>query len=90
MYGHARDLASEAAGSARDTASSFEKLLRNTIDTIRDRVRCSRNWLATGQDAPSFVADRMDRRPKLTARTQREGGGKPPFCFDDFKEGPVC
>jgi uncharacterized protein YjbJ (UPF0337 family) len=32
MYGHARDLASEAAGSARDTASSFEKLLRNTIE----------------------------------------------------------
>jgi hypothetical protein len=27
------DLASEAAGTARDTASSFEKLLRNTIET---------------------------------------------------------
>ena len=39
MYGHARDLASEPAGSARDTASSFEKLLRNTIELSHTRPR---------------------------------------------------
>jgi len=33
MYGQARDAASDAAGTARDTASSFEKMLRNTIET---------------------------------------------------------
>jgi uncharacterized protein YjbJ (UPF0337 family) len=33
MYGQARDAASDAAGTARATASSFEKMLRNTIET---------------------------------------------------------
>jgi hypothetical protein len=33
MYCQAHDLASEAVGTARDTASSFGKLLRNTIQT---------------------------------------------------------
>jgi uncharacterized protein YjbJ (UPF0337 family) len=32
-YGHARDIASDAVGTAGDTASSFEKVLRNTIET---------------------------------------------------------
>ncbi len=33
MYGQARDAASDMADTARGTASSFEKLLRNTIET---------------------------------------------------------
>jgi uncharacterized protein YjbJ (UPF0337 family) len=33
LYGQARDAASEMTGTARDTAYSFEKLLRNTIET---------------------------------------------------------
>jgi uncharacterized protein YjbJ (UPF0337 family) len=33
MYGQAREVVFDAAGTARDTASSFEKLLRNTIET---------------------------------------------------------
>jgi uncharacterized protein YjbJ (UPF0337 family) len=33
IYGQARDVASDVAGAARGTASSFEKLLRNTIET---------------------------------------------------------
>ena len=33
MYGQARDVASDAVGTTRDTASSFEKMLRNTIET---------------------------------------------------------
>jgi uncharacterized protein YjbJ (UPF0337 family) len=33
LYGQARDAASDIAGTARGTASSFEKLLRNTIET---------------------------------------------------------
>jgi hypothetical protein len=33
MYGQARDVASDMAGNARDTAASFEKWLRGTIET---------------------------------------------------------
>jgi uncharacterized protein YjbJ (UPF0337 family) len=33
IYGQARDVASDMAGAARGTASSFEKPLRNTIET---------------------------------------------------------
>ena len=33
LYGQARDAASDVAGTAGGTASSFEKLLRNTIET---------------------------------------------------------
>ena len=33
MYGQARDAASDAAGAARNTAFSLEKLVRNTIET---------------------------------------------------------
>ena len=33
LYGQARDSASEAADTAVNSASSFEKLLRNTIET---------------------------------------------------------
>jgi uncharacterized protein YjbJ (UPF0337 family) len=33
LYGQARDAASDAASAARDTAFSFEKTLRNTIET---------------------------------------------------------
>jgi uncharacterized protein YjbJ (UPF0337 family) len=32
MYGHARDAASNMSDTARDTASSLEKLLRRTIE----------------------------------------------------------
>ncbi len=33
MYGQARDAVSDMSDTARDTASSFEKLLRRTIET---------------------------------------------------------
>jgi uncharacterized protein YjbJ (UPF0337 family) len=33
LYGQARDTVSDAAGNARDTASSFGKILRNAIET---------------------------------------------------------
>ena len=33
MYGQARDSVSDISDTARDTASSFEKLLRRTIET---------------------------------------------------------
>src|ERR1700761_2991987 len=33
LYGQARDAASDAASAARDPAFSFEKTLRNTIET---------------------------------------------------------
>jgi uncharacterized protein YjbJ (UPF0337 family) len=33
MYGQARDAVSDMSDSARDTASSFEKFLRRTIET---------------------------------------------------------
>ena len=73
MYGHARDLASEAAGSARDTASSFEKLLRDTIEIQPYTTAFVALGIGTGQNAPSFVADRMDRCPKPTGRCSARG-----------------
>lgn len=33
MYGQARDAASDIMGATRGTAASFEKVLRNTIET---------------------------------------------------------
>jgi len=33
LYGHARDTAADAAVAARDSAASFEKWLRRTIET---------------------------------------------------------
>ena len=60
MYGKARDAVSDMSDTARDTASSFEKLLRRTIET--SAVHCSlcraRNGMAIGPDAPPLVAGR--------------------------------
>jgi uncharacterized protein YjbJ (UPF0337 family) len=44
MYGRARDVASDMAGTARGAASSFEKLLRNSIET----QPCTSAFIALG------------------------------------------
>ena len=51
--GTAQDLYGQAADTARDTAATFDKWLRNTIETqpYTTRYSCSRYWMAARTDA---------------------------------------
>ena len=59
MYGQARDAVSDMSDAARGSASSFEKVLRGTIENsaVHGRLCRAWNWLVIGPNAPPVVGD---------------------------------